>query len=74
MMYLCGRVRQGNKRERERERERGGYHVVDEDELIEVVLVGKGEMDVFTGYALKEIEGVAQEKMLGEVRSSLLGE
>ena len=70
-MYLCGRVRQVDERERERERER--YRVIDKDEPVEVILVGV-EVDVFAGYALQEVEGVTQEKMLREVWASLVGE
>lgn len=55
------------------EKESEVYRVVEKDEFVEVILVGEGKLDVFTGYALKEIEGVAQEEMLWEACSGLLG-
>lgn len=59
----------------EGEGERGRvYRVVEEDETVDVVLVGEGQLYVFAGYALEEIEGVAQEKMLWDARLGLLGE
>lgn len=52
---------------------RGRYHVIEEDELVEVIMVGDGELHVFAGYALKEVEGVAQEEMLWEACPGWLG-
>lgn len=49
-------LRRGEERREEKEKE---YRIVDKDEFVEVILLGKGKVDVFTGYALKEIEGVA---------------
>lgn len=54
------------------EKESGVHRVVEKDEFVKVILVGGCEVDIFTGYALKEIEGVAQEEMLWKAGSCLL--
>lgn len=53
-----------------RQKEGGAYRILDEDEPALLGVVRDGEADVFPGYALQEVERVAQQKMFGDVWSA----